>query len=92
MLTIKHFDIVLSVYHDSPVCRIRFDKAGTIEESALYSPSELTNILELWRMDALQGSFAIGTRLAPDAGFTLCTADSGNRDSDEESKRRGGLW
>jgi hypothetical protein len=41
------------------------------QESNLYSMVELCNIIELWKMGALCGSFAIGTILSDKASFTI---------------------
>jgi hypothetical protein len=73
MFSVNYYELVLSTYHDTPQCSVRFTNAsGAIEQSALYRPAEMTNILHLWRMGELLGSFAIGTQLAPGATFILC--------------------
>ena len=71
METILYFEIVMATYHDSPVGRLRCLLNGKVEESNLYSPDELNNLIQLWKMGELQGSFAIGTKLAQNANFQL---------------------
>lgn len=72
MTTIKYFEIACKVYHGTPVQRLRYEHNGEIIESSLYTPKEITNILTLWKMGELMGSFGIDTVLAEDAGFILC--------------------
>lgn len=67
MRTISEYQITLSNYHDEFVARLSFEG----QESNLYSLVELCNILELWKMGALCGSFAIGTILSDKARFTM---------------------
>lgn len=69
MKIIRHFEIVLSTYHNEIVGRIRTDS----EESALYSMPEINNIIALWRMGELYGSFGIGSELASDSTFAIVT-------------------
>lgn len=72
METITYYEIECSVYHGQPVMRLRCVINGSqLEESGLYSPAEITNILYLWRDGALCGSFAIGTKLADNATFIM---------------------
>ncbi len=72
MFTVREYSIILSNYHDEIVARVSFvNAAGEIEESNLYSPGEINNLIALWQMDALLGSFGIGTRLAENARMTL---------------------
>jgi len=74
MKTINYYEIVCRTYHQTPVMRLRYhdtDK-NDIEESQFYTPVEITNILTIWRMGELLGSFGIGTKLASDATFILC--------------------
>lgn len=74
MKTIQYYEIVMSVYHGTPVGRIRFYNPVTdeIEESGLYTPAELSNIIMLWKQGKLLGSFGVGTILASDAEYILC--------------------
>lgn len=67
MRTISEYNITLSTYHDEFVARLSFED----QESNLYSLVELCNIIELWKMGALCGSFAIGTILSDKASFTM---------------------
>ena len=67
MKTISDYSITLSTYHDEIVARLSFDD----QESNLYSLAELCNIVELWKMGDLCGSFAIGTILSDKASFTM---------------------
>lgn len=72
MIITKIF-IELSTYHDSVVGRVVFvDANGVKQESNLYSTGELNNLIQYWKADQLQGSFAIGTTLAADAIIELC--------------------
>jgi hypothetical protein len=71
-MIVKHYTIELQTYHDEIVGRVCFTRDdGTRDESALYSISELNNIVQCWRVGGLLGSFAIGATLAPDACCTL---------------------
>jgi len=72
MDVIRYYEIVTKVYHGEPVCRLRFERNGSIEETQLYTPSEINNIISLWQQGALMGSFGIGSILEKGAGFTLC--------------------
>lgn len=64
---VTYYEIVISTYHGRPMGRLRFEG----EETSWFWMSELNEILEHWRQDRLLGTFAIGTRLAPDARFKL---------------------
>lgn len=67
-MLIRQYTVQVQTYHDTIIGRLIFTRDdGTIEESNLYTMQELNNIVALWRDDALMGSFAIGTKLAPDA-------------------------
>lgn len=71
-MNVNHYTVELQTYHDSIVGRLCFTRDdGTTEESALYSVSELNNMVDLWRMDQLLGSFAIGARLSDGAQCRL---------------------
>lgn len=74
MKTIHYYEIVMSVYHGTPVGRIRFFNPNIedIDESGLNTPNELSNILCLWKQGELLGSFGMDTILAPDATFIIC--------------------
>ena len=67
MRTVSEYNITLSSYHDEFVARLSFED----QESNLYSLVELCNIIDLWKMGALCGSFAIGTILSDKASFTI---------------------
>lgn len=71
MKSVYYFEVILSTYHDSVVARIRFTADGAIHESALYSIPEINNIITLWRMGELCGSFAMGYDLASDYSFQM---------------------
>ena len=73
MKTVNYFEVVLSTYHDTVVARIRFTADGAVHESALYSIPEINNIITLWCMGELCGSFAIGYNLASDYSFQMVT-------------------
>jgi hypothetical protein len=69
---VREYTILLSMYHDEIVARIRFRLPGeSTQDSQTMSLREVPNLLALWRMNALLGSFAIGTVLAHDATFTI---------------------
>lgn len=70
---IRYYEIVIKTYHGEPVGRLRFERNGTPEESALYSIPELNNLILLLEQGAGLGSFAIGCQLEKGARFTLCT-------------------
>ncbi len=72
MKEVKYFEIVCKVYHGTPVQRLRYEIDGELVESSLYTPKEITNLLCLWKLGELVGSFGIGTKLAENAGFILC--------------------
>lgn len=59
LLVVREYTLKFSTYHGQAVCRIQTNS----EESALYTPSEVQNILNLWRMGELKGSFGVGTIL-----------------------------
>lgn len=63
MKTINYYEIEFQTYHGEIVGRII---AGE-ESTSLYSLHELTNIICLWKMGKLCGSFGIGSILASDA-------------------------
>lgn len=69
MKTVNYYEIVIKTYHNDIVARIRFTADNEVHETALYSLPEINNILTLWRMAELQGSFAIGYKLADNANF-----------------------
>ncbi len=73
MKTVNYFEVVLSAYHDDVVARIRFTADGAVHESALYSIPEINNIITLWRMGELLGSFAMGYNLASNYSFQMVT-------------------
>jgi hypothetical protein len=67
-MIVNEYKIKLSQYNSNIVGRLSFlDEQGREEESALYSLDELTNIIQLWKVGHIVGSFAIGTDLAVDA-------------------------
>lgn len=71
---ISYYEIVCKTYHNTPVMRLRYcdDKTNEIVESQLYTPAEVTNLLLLWKIGDLCGSFGIGTVLSDNARFILC--------------------
>lgn len=71
MKTIDYYEIELSTYHDEIVGSIQFELDGVVERSQLYNLAEINNILALWRMGELKGSFGVGTVLAEDAKALL---------------------
>ena len=71
MKTVHYFEIVLSTYHDSVVARIRFTADGAVHESALYSIPEINNLITLWRMGEMCGSFAVGYNIASNYSFQM---------------------
>lgn len=73
METVNYFEVVLSTYHDSVVARIRFTAGGAVHESALYSIPAINNIITLWCMGELRGSFAVGYNLASNYSFQMVT-------------------
>ena len=72
-MLVKYYEIVMLVYHGTTVARLRYTDGDRIEESGLFSPREINNLLMLWKDGGLLGSFGAGTRLAPDATFQLCS-------------------
>lgn len=72
MKIIREYEVIVSLYHDEIVAKLRFYEAerGT-ETSQIISLPEVHNTLELWRAGALLGSFGIGTRLSESATFTM---------------------
>jgi hypothetical protein len=73
MPEVTNYEVVITTYHSIIVARIRYAPDGSDEvfESVLYSIAEINNILTLWRMDRLFGSFGIGHKLAANATFQL---------------------
>ncbi len=72
MKTVHHYWIELQTYHDEIVGRLQYrDEAGALQESALYSLGELSNLVELWKTDGLLGSFGIDSVLSESAVFTI---------------------
>lgn len=67
MNIIRHVEIELQIYHGEIVGRLRTET----EESSLYSLGELINIIRLWKMGELLGSFGMDSQLAEDASFGL---------------------
>lgn len=67
MNIIRHVEIELQIYHGEIVGRLRTET----EESALYSLGEITNMIRLWKMGELLGSFGFDSELAEDATFGL---------------------
>ena len=70
-MIINYYEIAVKKYHDGIRCRVRYYKGDDIIESSLHSIPEINNILALWRMGKLQGSFAIGDVLAENALFQI---------------------
>jgi len=73
MQIIREYTIQLQIYHDAIIGRLQFKNPtnGAIEESSLYSLSELENLTALWKCDSLLGSFGIGTQLHQNAEFRI---------------------
>lgn len=71
MKTVDYYEIELSTYHDEIVGSIQYECNGEVVRSQRYSVAEINNILALWRMGELTGSFGIGTVLAEDAKAIL---------------------
>lgn len=70
---VNYIEIVISTYHGDINARIRYTINNQLHESALYSLREINNIIVLWRMGELSGSFAIGHTLVKDFQFQLVT-------------------
>lgn len=71
MKTITYYEIEFSTYQDEIVGSIQYEHSGEVVRSQRYSLAEINNILELWRIGELKGSFGIGTVLAKDAKAVL---------------------
>lgn len=71
MKTIDYYEIEIGTYHGEPVGRLQYHNQGVLDCSNLYTMQELNNILMLWRMGELKGSFAIGSKLADNAAFQI---------------------
>lgn len=72
MQTVRHYWIELQTYHDEIIGRLQYhDEEGVLQESALYSLGELSNLVELWKADALLGSFGVGSILSQSAVLTI---------------------
>lgn len=71
MQEIDYFEIVVSRYHDEIVARIQFANGDKLEQSALYSLAEINNILMLWKMGELMGSFAMNCKLSEKFRFQI---------------------
>ena len=71
MNIIREYEIVVKIYHDEPVARIRYSVNGEKEESNLYSLGEINNMVKMWEYDELLGSFGIGTKLERGARCTI---------------------
>ena len=76
MIILKHYEIILKRYHNETVARVAYTCNGEFHESQLYSISEINNIIRLWQMGELSGSFGINTILTKDASFQII--DAGN--------------
>lgn len=68
---VNYLEIVITVYHGEPCARLRYVLNNEVHESALYSLQEINNVLVLWRMNELQGAFAIGHTLAKNFQFQI---------------------
>lgn len=69
-MKIQYYEIVIKQYHNEPIARLRYHYGNEIIESNLYSIPEINNILALWRMGKLQGSFGVQP-LAENALFQI---------------------
>lgn len=67
---VKYYEIVIKQYHTDLVARIRYSLGDELIESQLYSIPEINNILQLWRMNELCGSFGLH-QLAQNAQFQI---------------------
>ena len=67
---VKYYEIVIKQYHKDIVARIRYAFNGELIESQLYSIAEINNILLLWHMNGLKGSFGLHP-LSPNAQFQI---------------------
>lgn len=69
---ITEYKIELMQYHSTIVGRVSYRAPnGELVESTLYSLSEIPNIIRLWKMGGLCGSFAINHKLAENAEFEI---------------------
>lgn len=68
---VNYLEIVIKVYHGEPWACLRYTLNNEVHESALYSLQEINNIIALWRMGKLQGSFTTGHELAKDFQFQI---------------------
>lgn len=69
-MKIQYYEIVIKQYHNEPVARLRYYFQNEIIESTLQSIPEVNNVLALWRMGKLIGSFGIHP-LAENALFQI---------------------
>jgi len=72
MSTVVYYEIVVKLYHDEIIGRLRYVMHGELQESALYSLPELNNLLVLWRHNELSGTFGVHP-LSPTATFQIVT-------------------
>ncbi|MBS4041669.1 MAG: hypothetical protein KGZ81_13860 [Flavobacteriales bacterium] len=72
MHIVKKLEIELSTYHGEIVGRVWYVKNDqSVDCSNLYSLPELNNIVSLFKMGELMGSFGIGHKLANDADIVF---------------------
>lgn len=74
MKTVSYYEIVCTAYCGEPVLRLRYEVDGAGDESSLYTPEDLNEILHHWCEGTLLGSFGVGTVLAQDAKFQLTSS------------------
>lgn len=70
MHIINYVTFTTKIYHDEVCAKLGYtDQNGDYHESNLSSMVEIGNIIALWKMNKLLGSFGVGTQLADNAIF-----------------------
>ena len=59
MKTVSYYEIVCVSYYGEPMLRLRYEVDGTGDESSLYTPEELNEILHHWREGTCLGLSAL---------------------------------
>ena len=70
MNEVNYYEIVIKKHHDDVVGFIRYAIDDEMFESQMHSIPELSNVLTLWRMGKLLGTFGVHP-VAKDAAFQL---------------------
>lgn len=70
MNEVNYYEIVIKKNHDDIAGFIRYAIDGETFESQMHSIPELSNVLTLWRMGKLLGTFGVHP-VAKDAAFQL---------------------